>query len=132
MLAVSVQYPQAAAILAALGPVPYRFWQTDHRGPLLIHAGRCKAGGAFPRWVEGLAYNAILGVVELTDCVRYDHPGADPDEAGYHWVLAGPRAFASPLPSNGRHGLFQVADAAVADALALAVRPRRGSAQTGE
>ena len=132
MFAVSVEQPHAVAILAALRPVTYRFWRTDHRGPLLIHAARRKAGRASPAWVEGLAYNAILGVVELADCLGEDHPGADPDEAGYHWVLTDPRAFASPLPYIGREGLFQVADAAVAGALALAVRPGRGAPQTGE
>jgi hypothetical protein len=132
MFAVSVEQPQAAAILAALRPATYRFWQTDYRGPLLIHAARRKAGPASPEWVEGLAYNAILGVVELADCLRDDHPGADPDEASYHWVLTDPRAFASPLPYIGRQGLFQIADAAVAGALALAVRPGRGAPQLGE
>jgi hypothetical protein len=54
MLAVSVEQPHAAAILAALRPVTCRFRQTDHRGPPLIHAARRKAGPASPGWVEGL------------------------------------------------------------------------------
>jgi hypothetical protein len=131
MFAVSVQHPQAAAILAALGPVTCRFWRTDYRGPLLIHAARRPAGRACLGWAEGLACNAILGVVELADCVRTDHPGGDPDEATYRWVLVAPRAFARPLPYHGRQGLFHVADAAVAGALALAARPQRGGGRRG-
>ena len=134
MKALTVRQPWAHAVLYLGKTIENRTWPTAHRGPLLIHAARRKAGPASPEWVEGLASNAILGVVELADCLRDDPPGADPDEASYHWVLTDPRAFASPLPYIGREGLFQVADAAVAGALALvlAVRPGRGAPQAGE
>jgi hypothetical protein len=60
-------------------------------------------------------------VVDLVDCVE---SRAGTDEAGYVWVLANPRRFARPVPHVDRKvGLFDVADAAVADALEGASSP---------
>jgi hypothetical protein len=116
MNAVSIPQPYAAALLAGQGPVEHPSWWTDHRGPLLIHAGKRGTGNA--PLAEGLACNALLGVVDLVACVRKEHRGADPDEVGYYWVLANPRAFATPFPYNGKLGMFQVADQLVDAALA--------------
>jgi hypothetical protein len=124
MNAISIQQPAANAILAGRDPVEYPAWLTDHRGQLLIHASKWAPGqSTAPRSIH-LVYNALIGVVDLVDCVR-DYPaGADPDEIGYHWVLSNPRVFARPLTVNGRVGLFQVSDQAVAKALAGAKPPR--------
>jgi len=45
-----------------------------------------------------------VGVVELVDCIESGHPGADPDEVEYLWVLAKPRVFVRTpsLTSAGR------------------------------
>ncbi len=40
MYAISIEPSQATEILTGFRPSPCRFWQTDHRGLLLIHA--CK------------------------------------------------------------------------------------------
>jgi hypothetical protein len=64
-----------------------------------------------------MACNALVGVVELVDCIASEHRGADPDEVEYHWVLANPGVFAHPLPFIGRLGLFLVGDEVVAAAL---------------
>jgi hypothetical protein len=112
MRAVTIRQPQAAAVLAPPGPFMHPAWRTDHRGPLLIHAERHGAGDP-PIRRGGPAYGALLGVVELVDCVE----AGVADEAGYVWVLANPRRFARPIPHPGRVGLFEVADALVARAL---------------
>ena len=132
MFAVSVEQPQAVAILAALRPVTYRFWRTDHRGPLLIHAAKQERGRGSAELAPGSVSNAVVGVVELADCVRDDLPGADPDEGRYYWVLINPRVFVSPLPAHGKVGLFQVSDEAVAAELARARAPRRRKPRAGD
>jgi hypothetical protein len=116
MNAISIPQPYAAALLAVQGPVEHPSWWTDHRGPLLIHAGKRGPGNA--PLAGGLVCNALLGVMDLVACVQKEHRGADPDEASYYWVLANPRAFATPYPYKGKQGMFQVADRLVDAALA--------------
>jgi hypothetical protein len=129
--AVSIQQPDAAALLAEQAPVNYAGWQTSHRGPLLIHAAKRHTGKDSAHEAPGLVYNAVIGVVDLADCVKDDDLGADPDEVGYHWVLTNLRVFACPLHVNGKVGLFQVSDNSVASELARAKAParRRGRAK---
>ncbi len=119
MRAVTVRQPQAAAVFAQPGPYRLRLWLTDHRGQLLIHVARRGPGDPSPGADGGPAYGVLLGIVDLVDCVEA-HAGDDPDEAGHAWVLVNPRPFAHPVPYAGRGalGLFAVADAVVADALA--------------
>jgi hypothetical protein len=120
MRAVTVRQPQAAAVFAQRrGPYRLRLWRTDHRGQLLIHAARRGPGDPSPDADGGPAYGVLLGIVDLVDCVEAQ-TGDDPDEAGHAWVLANPRLFAHPVPYAGRGavGLFPVADAVFADALA--------------
>jgi hypothetical protein len=40
MKALSVRQPWARAIVTGLKPIENRTWQTNYRGPLLIHAGQ--------------------------------------------------------------------------------------------
>jgi hypothetical protein len=129
MNAVSIQQPDAAALLSEQEPISYAAWQTSHRGPLLIHAAKRHTGKDLSHSTRGLVYNAVIGVVDLSDCVREDHLGADPDEAGYLWVLTNPRVFARPLHVNGKVGLFQVSDSSVASELARARRRGRVKAR---
>ncbi len=118
MYAVTIRQPQAAAVLARPGPFEHRGWETNYRGPLLIHAARWAAGDPPVGRSDGPAYGALLGVVELVDCVATGRAGGDPDEVGYVWVLGNPRTFGGPVPYGGRMGLFLVADAVVAGVLA--------------
>jgi hypothetical protein len=97
---------------------------------LLIHARKPKSAKGLAASARGMACNALVGVVELVDCIESGHPGADPDEVEYLWVLDKPLVFVRPLPYNGREGLFMVSDEVVAAALEEAGAPppsgRRG------
>ena len=66
---------------------------------------------------RGSGANALVGVVDLIDCITSAHPRDDPDEVEYHWLLANPRTFAKPLPYAGRLGLFLVSEYVVDAAL---------------
>ena len=91
---------------------------TGHRGPLAIHAGRSrdefrsKADLSIIPGLpdsDGLVDGAIIGVVEVVDCVPYeavkDRPFAEP--LGWCWLLADPRP-GEPIPMAGKLGLFEV------------------------
>ena len=129
MKAVSIHQPWAWAILFAGKNVENRTWRTHHRGPLLVHAARSRRsydqqdaalwpglyGVELPAWEE-LTTGAILGVVEVVDCVAIG-PGGDLGEHGtsvwalegaYGWMLANPRPFTEPIPCRGAQLLFEV------------------------
>jgi hypothetical protein len=122
MKALSIHQPWAWAILHAGKTVENRTWSTRHRGPLLIHASKTKSsydrearldwlkvyGVELPKWEE-LVAGAILGVVELVDCLQVS--GVGPSrwvEGPVCWVLADPRAYAAPISFRGAQGLFEV------------------------
>ena len=118
MYAISIEQSQAVEILARVRPWPCRFWQTDHRGPLLIHARTRRPPKGISASDHGSVGNALVGVVELVDCIiTSPHLSDDPDEVEYHWVLANPHTFEQPLPYAGRLGLFLVSERVVAAAL---------------
>jgi hypothetical protein len=125
MYAVSIEPSQAAEILTGFRPAPCRFWQTDYRGLLLIHACKRRPLRGVSPSSRDTACNALVGVVELVDCVPSAHPGDDPDEVEYHWILANPRTFRRPVPYAGRLGLFLVSEAVAAAALRQVATPVR-------
>lgn len=125
MYAISIEQSHAAEILARLRPWPCRFWQTDHRGLLLIHARTSKPAKGVSVSDQGSGCNALVGVVELVDCITTAHSGDDPDEVEYHWLLANPRTFVQPLPYAGKLGLFLVSEKVVAAALRQVGTSRR-------
>ena len=116
--AVMVRQPRAAAALAGPGPFKHQGWWTDYRGPLLIHAARRESGDPPAGQADSPPYSVLLGLVDLVDCVCTERADGGPDEDGFIWVLANPRRFAAPIPYVGRPGMFQVAAAVVAVALA--------------
>jgi hypothetical protein len=125
MYAISVERELATEILTRLRPWPCRFWQTDYRGLLLIHARTRKPSKGFAASEQSSASNALVGMVELMDCIPAARPGADPDENEYHWLLANPCTFDQPLPYPGRLGLYLVSEMVVAAALRQAATSRR-------
>lgn len=125
MYAISIEQSHATEILAKLRPWPCRFWQTDHRGLLLIHTHTKKPAKGCSAFRPGWGANALVGVVDLVDCISSARPGDDPDEVEYHWLLANPRTFAHPLPHAGRLGLFLVSEKIAAAALGQVGLSRR-------
>lgn len=130
--ALTVMEPWASAIIHAGKNIENRPWPIQHRGPLLIHAGRGYDQGAppalrerFPRVMHGpRGGGKFIGVVHVIDC----HPTpqiADDDElfnaprcthrcakwgdpqANWHWELADPRPLVEPLAARGQLSLWR-------------------------
>ena len=117
MYAISIEHSLAVEILTGLRPSLCHFWRTDHRGPLLIHTRTRKLAKGVFAFDRAPGRNALVGVVELVDCIASDRAGTDPDEIEYQWVLVNPRVFTPPLPHPGRQGLFLVTEGRVTAAL---------------
>lgn len=112
MKALSVRQPWAWAIVAGLKPVENRTWQTNYRGPLLIHAGRRDDPDGF-RFLEShgiatpedLLRGGMIGRVELID-IATKHPSIWAQPGCFNWLLA--NALQTPFRSmRGRLGLFE-------------------------
>ena len=120
MKALSVQHPWASLIIQGLKDVENRSWPTKFRGRIYLHAslrydweGLGKIEGIlddeYPESIayHNLLYGGLIGEVDLVDCVRdSSSPWAEPGM--WHWVLANPVVFSTPIPYKGRLGLFEV------------------------
>jgi hypothetical protein len=112
MLALTVKQPWAHAIIHCGKDIENRNWPTNHRGPLLIHAGL-----SYDRDGEQLLASLghdmaidmpagfVIGVVDVIDCTHTFSPSrwAEPD--CWHWRLANARAV-QPYRCRGQLGLF--------------------------
>jgi hypothetical protein len=93
MKALSIRQPWAWAIVSGLKTIENRSWQTNYRGPLLIHAAKSRAdlrlvlpdGTAVP---PELDYGCLIGSAELVDCVPIGAVPPDPFAEGpCCWIL---------------------------------------------
>lgn len=136
MKALTVQQPWAWAIVSGGKRIENRSWRTNHRGPVLIHAGlqvdRVAENRTLTmrRAVDGpdahLPRGFIIGVAYLTDV---HHGGLEPVLCSpwawmdvWHWVLSYARPLHEPIPVKGRLGLWTPP----ADVLALVEADGRG------
>jgi hypothetical protein len=139
MNTLTICQPWCWAILHGPKKIENRTWPTNHRGPLLLHSGKSRKflesedpavwperyGVPLPE-EKDLVFGAILGVVDVVDCLHFEdlppdwkaHPFA---QGPYCWLLANPRPFAEPIPWKGQLSLYQVPDEAVRRALAATV-----------
>ena len=110
VLALTVWRPWAEAFFRDGKDVENRPWSTPYRGPLVIHAGQTfdhdaehlVAGGP-----DDHPAGVLLGVVDLTDCIRNSRsPWAAHGQ--WHWLVANPRRLVVPVRFRGRRGLFPV------------------------
>lgn len=138
MKALTIRQPWAWAICAGFKTVENRTWLTNYRGELAIHAGTSRedvaAGLAFLKSLgilcvpeeRDLRCGAIIGVVDLVDCVRVPTPAGQkllfPDSCidqspfatgPWCWLLdsASPerrRLYSEPTVCRGLPGLFDV------------------------
>lgn len=91
LVALSVKQPWAALLAAGVKTVEVRTWPTVRRGPLLIHAAkvpddRPEGWALVTPELSDLAElrGGIIGVGELTDCVRYNTVEAFTEAADAH------------------------------------------------
>lgn len=119
--AISLHPEWAWAILWAGKDVENRSWATGYRGPLLIHASSHKSsaeeleskreviaelsGRSLDSIPTEFTRSAILGMVELLDCVS-DAPSAWASDDSIHWQLRNPRRLQTPIA--GVHGKLKV------------------------
>lgn len=139
MKALSYKQPWASLIAHGIKPIENRTWKTNFRGRTYIHASMAKfsgkghpfskeqlklvqdayASGNFPS-VDQLPYSAIIGEVDIVDCVQNHHsiwaecdPVFDPDKHKripkmYHWVLENAVLYDEPIFNvNGTLGLWE-------------------------
>lgn len=110
--------PFAQLIVSGVKTIENRPRRTLFRGRLLIHAGvrRTYGGHSADYWARlfevepsSLVYGAIVGVVELVDCLPIGSPAvAGPHAIGpWCWILANARRLAAPVPLSGKLGLFR-------------------------
>jgi hypothetical protein len=118
MKALSVCQPWAWAIVHGIKTIENRWRRTHYRGPLVIHASRsrryCRGDYSqllpgLPGWDE-LDYGALVGVVELVDCVPLAEAEGEPFAVGpWCWIVRRPRRI-QRVPFKGQVSLFNVPD----------------------
>ena len=122
--ALSIKQPYASLIALGIKDIENRTWKTNFRGRIYIHASS-KYHDDFNNLVSdsqiksmqdngflfsGLIYSAIIGEVDIVDCVINHHSiwaektyyieselGIYSDEPTYNWVLANPVMYDKPI-----------------------------------
>lgn len=118
MKALSIRQPWAWAVMAGRKRIENRVWPMNFRGRLAIHAA--KELEWVPRWLlpdggspippgDLLPLGALLGTVEVVDCVPWETVRSDPFAGGpWCWILAKPQPFPEPIPCTGGLRLWTV------------------------
>ena len=130
MKAISIKQPWASLIAHGIKNIENRTWKTHFRGKIYIHASAKSAGDMmrlftnkqlnkvvwdlenYKTFESNLPYSAIIGEVEIIDCV-INHPSIwaektfmyEGDDTGekpigkpiYNWVLANPILYEKPI-----------------------------------
>ncbi|MFE7774502.1 ASCH domain-containing protein [Streptomyces sp. NPDC057445] len=113
VLALTLRQPWASAIAYGTKRIENRDWPTDHRGLILIHAGRTldpnahDAPLARPFLRRPFPRGAVVAVARLDGC----HPDDGwctlwSARGRYHWRLTDVIPLAVPLPVPGARGLW--------------------------
>jgi len=118
--ALTILQPFAHLIVEGYKNVENRTWGTGYRGRLYIHAGK---GKRYMGDLEShtdvelpeLDFGAILGHVDLIDCVTYEQARQYNQwnlekllytEGPVCWILENPVKFEKPIPYRGAQGLW--------------------------
>ena len=130
MRAITIRQPWAELIVRGAKDVENRSWRTNHRGPLLIHAGAQAYRKSFARHgvPDDAERSAIIGIVEVVDC-KQERTSEWHEEGSWGWYLTRARRFRKPIPLKGRRGLFEVPDRKVAAELRRRSRKRGGGSR---
>src|SRR5262245_6393260 len=119
MKVLTVYQPWAWAIIHGPKRIENRAWDTSYRGPLLIHAAKSRKyvdvedratwpdryGIDFPP-LNQLAFGAIIGCVNLYDCVPLSAVNGQPFADGPHCLLLASPAPIKPFLCPGQAGLW--------------------------
>lgn len=151
--ALSIAQPLAGLVVKGIKPIENRSWKTNYRGMIAIHASGkflpCVVRDLEKRGVplsvssptdakENWPTQAILGVVEIADCVYFAGPEDEQTvidaakKAGilpsrptkkqvnavlfwlnvdcFAWLLKSPIAFKQPIPAGGKLNLWYLSD----------------------
>ena len=120
MKAFTVYQPYAYLIVAGLKVYETRPRRTNIRGRVAVHAGKGRlpsismaASLALPK-SPVLHYGAVLGTVEIVDCVPVEEIAhklterewdiGDYSPGRFAWVLKNPVMFSTPVPASGKQG----------------------------
>jgi hypothetical protein len=131
MRAISLWQPWASLWLSPFKVHETRHWPTDFRGWLAVHASKrlvsdvgdeldalcIQQFGAM--WRRTLPRGAVLGAVDLVDCIRTetivttdaDRKCGDFSRGRYGWKRDMWRRLRTPVPYIGRQNFFNVPDA---------------------
>lgn len=142
-LAIAVIQPWAHAIVHGWKDIENRDWYTSVRGPVCIHASKFDKR-KFAAQVEGytatvahdgplahipafgfedLTFGAIVGVVDIVDCVT---SSASPWFFGtYGFVLANARPI-DPIPVKGKQGFFDWRSHVIGAPVPMEAEPTQG------
>jgi hypothetical protein len=100
--AISIRQPWAHAILHLGKDVENRPMRTHYRGRIFIQASlkvEEDEAGELKLDPDELSTGAIVGSVEIVDCVR-GSKSKWANRGQWHWVLKNPRVLAKPIPFN--------------------------------
>jgi len=115
MKAITIKQPWASLIVQGIKDIENRSWKTKFRGRVLIHAAQSDFNfdgymtSEFQRefikdikkpYIKG----AIIGSVEIVDCKKsIDNQNTCwGNMYCYHWILANPIKFDTPIPAKGK------------------------------
>lgn len=115
---ISVRQPWAHSILFLGKDVENKPTRTHHRGPLLIQSSlglEREEAEELRLDPEGLPRGAIIGLVEVVDCVR-NYKSKFANKGAWHWVLRSPKALKKPIPYKGKLGIMLVPESVLKNA----------------
>jgi activating signal cointegrator 1 len=135
MKAISLLQPWATLVVLGIKTIETRIWGTQHRGPILIHASKGKAGNIFAleppfkKYIpdfKKLPFGAIIGQATITGVIRVEDLGmndelinrltmeekafGDYSEGRYAWVLEEAIQFDKPIPARGTLSIWEFPD----------------------
>lgn len=127
MKALTICQPYAHLIITGQKRVENRGWKTNHRGDLIIHAGKSREWLGYDTDAdllrthgEQIPFGAAVGIVKLIDCLHIDmilngtYDGLYPwlrehehTHGEWCWVLSEEIIrFDVPVPCSGKQGLW--------------------------
>lgn len=122
MKALTIRQPWAYAVISCGKNIENRSRPFSYRGPLAIHAGKSQVESEWARdfvdvWPVGLTftnddlvYGAIIGVVNLIDCVPYERVKGQCWAEGPWCLIFRNATPIEPISWRGMLGLFEVPD----------------------